>query len=481
MKKTKLNILYATPECVPFAHSGGLGEVAGSLPKALNRRRKTNIDCRVIMPLYGSIKNEYREKMRFLGAATASFTWRKQYLGLYELRMGGVTYYFVDNEYYFKRDRLYGHFDDGERFSFFSHAVFKALDLIDDFAPDVIHANDWQTALIPVLQQTVYRREFMKTVFTIHNIEYQGAYGANANDDFIGIPSDSLGLISFNNDINLMKGGIECCNILSTVSPSYSEELKYPENAFGLDEIIRSNAHKLIGILNGINTELYNSKKDPLIAANFSQEDLSGKAICKRSLQESLALKTSNTAPVITLCSRLVPAKGMDLVRMVMDDIIEYNDVQFILMGTGYYEYEEFFRGLEQRHRDKARCIIKFDPDFAHTLYAGGDMLLVPSLSEPCGLTQMIGCRYGDIPVVRATGGLRDSIKDATLGNGNGFVFDNYDADGLYHAIMNAVTRYGAVSDWQKLVKHAMSCDFGWTASAEEYRKMYVSLFDEKQ
>ncbi len=469
----KINILFATPECVPFANSGGLGEVAGSLPRALNRKR--NIECRVIMPLYGQIADEYREKMTFLGQGIVGVTWREQYVGLFEMRYQGVTYYFIDNEYYFKRDGLYGHYDDGERFAYFSKAVFEILGIIPDFVPDIIHANDWQTAMIPVYQTSLYKREFMQTVFSIHNIEYQGYYGISAFEDFLGVPDNYHHVLKFEKGVNLMKGGIECAGMVSTVSPTYGNELKDPFFSWGMEEIIRRNEHKMRGILNGINTSLYNPEKDPDITSNYSAKDLTGKAECKSDLQKSLALP-ENDNMIITMVSRLVAAKGMDLVRDIMDSILDKYNVQFVMLGTGDEEYENFFHGLEARHPDKARCIIKFDAAMSHKIYAGGDVLLVPSRSEPCGLTQMIGCRYGDVPIVRKTGGLADSITDCTLGDGNGFVFDSYDSGELYGAIVRAIELYQSKKNWKKLVEHDLKIDFGWSNSANQYREMYESL-----
>lgn len=472
-KNNKIKILYATSECVPFANSGGLGEVAGSLPRALNRKR--DIECRVIMPLYGAVSEEFREKMRFLGSTGVGVTWRMQYMGLFELRYKGVTYYFVDNEYYFKRDGLYGHYDDGERFAFFSKAIFEALGMMDDFVPDIIHANDWQTALVPVYQTSIYKREFMKTVFSIHNVEYQGYYGDTAIEDFIGIPDNYSHVLEFKGGTNLMKGAIETANAVSTVSPTYAMELKDPFFAFGMQDIIGRNSHKLSGILNGINTVLYDPAKDPMIEANYSAGDLSGKKECKRALQKQLSLPETDSM-MIAMISRLVPAKGVDLLSPILDDIIANNDVQFVLLGTGYPEYEYYFRGIEARHPDKARCLIQFDSALSHKLYAGADALLVPSRSEPCGLTQMIGCRYACVPIVRRTGGLADSIKDCTLGDGNGFVFDDYSPDGLYAAIMNAYSTYSRPEDWKKLAEHDLRCDFGWSGSANTYRELYREL-----
>ncbi|MGI6203729.1 MAG: glycogen synthase [Anaerovoracaceae bacterium] len=469
-------ILMAASECVPFASTGGLGEVIGSLPAALNEVSGGKTECRVIMPLYADIPEEYRKEMKFLGCDYVRLAWRSLYMGVFELVRGGVTYYFIDNEYYFGRGGLYGYYDDGERFAFFSRAVLDSQS-ITGFVPDIIHANDWETALIPVLQNSLYRREFLKTVFSIHNIEYQGYYPTDFDTYVIGLPESERYVIEFGDAINLMKGGIESANLLCTVSPTYAEELKNPLTAYGLDEIIRRNAHKLHGVLNGIDTKAYDPSTDPKIAENYSSSDLSGKKQCKKALQRELALDERDV-PVITMVSRLVPSKGLELVREVIDGVLDNFDVQFVLLGTGYPEFEGYFHDLEARRRDKARCIINFNADQSHRVYAAGDILLMPSVTEPCGLSQMIGCRYGDIPVVRATGGLRDSIKDCTLGDGSGFVFENYDADSFYHAIENAVTRYYDRENWEALVKHDLDLDFGWGRSAKNYLELYDTLND---
>lgn len=473
----RLSVLFVTPECAPFATSGGLGEVAGSLPAALNRSRKTRMDCRVILPLYGKISDEFREKMKFLGEGRVPVAWKNQYIGLFELKKDGTVYYFIDNEYYFKRDGLYGYYDDCERFAYFSRAVFTAME-IADFHPNIIHANDWQSALVPIYQNSLVRKAFTRTVFTIHNIEYQGHYGKDVLESCLGLPEDQEYIVDFRGDVNLMKGAIESCNVLSTVSPTYAQELKDPVFSFGLDEIIRRNEHKLTGILNGIDVRTYDPARDPLIAANYSEKDLSGKAACKRALQEELRLPTRDV-PMITLISRLVPAKGMDLIMHTLDGVLRNNDVQFVMLGTGNGEYENYFRSLQYNYPDKVCSMIEFDTAKSHRVYAAGDILLMPSRCEPCGLSQMIGCRYGDIPVVRETGGLKDSIKDCTLGDGNGFTFADYGAESFYHAVMNAVSRCGDKDKWEPLVRHDLSMDFSWRKAAGQYIQMYESMMEQ--
>lgn len=469
----KINILYITPECVPFASSGGLGEVAGSLPEALNATGET--DCRVIMPLYDSIDQDYRMQMKFIGYKYVDVTWRHQYMGLFSLEKNGVTYYFVDNEFYFKRPGLYGYYDDCERFVFFSKAVFEAIDLMDGFVPDVLHANDWQTAMVPVYQNSYYRRPFTKTVYTIHNIEYQGSYGREVLPELIGLNEADNGILEYNNGVNLMKGAIAGANIFSTVSETYANELKTPEAGFGLDGIVRRYDYKLRGIMNGISTTSYDPTNDKALAAPYSANDISGKTLCKKELQKMAGLPERDV-PVITMISRLVPAKGIDLIMDVLDGVLYDNDVQFVMLGTGYRQYEDFFRGLEYRHPDKAKCFIEFSGEKSRKVYAGGDIFIMPSKSEPCGLSQMIAMRYGDVPVVRETGGLADSVKDCTLGDGSGFTFKDYNSQAFGAALNNALSRCYDKDNWKKLVEHDMKLDFSWNSSALKYIDMYKDL-----
>lgn len=467
----RIKVLFATSECVPFANTGGLGEVSGSLPEALVSE---GVDCRVIMPLYEKIPQSVRDRMVFMGTANVPVAWRNQYMGLFQLKHNGVTYYFVDNEYYFKRAGLYGYYDDGERFSYFSRAVFEAME-VSGFYPQIVHCNDWQTALIPVFQNSLIRREGLKTVFTIHNIEYQGQYSTDALDSIIGLPASENRFLEFGDSINLMKGAIECANEVTTVSPTYAQELRDPAQAFGLGDIINKNAHKLRGITNGINTKLYDPMNDPYIAAPFGPGDVSGKTACRHALQSAIGLPVKDV-PVITMISRLVAPKGIDLVMEIMDSVLASRDVQFVILGTGDRNYEDYFRGLQERHQDKVRSLIQFNGPLSHMVYAGGSVILVPSRSEPCGLTQMIGCRYGNIPVVRQTGGLADTIQDCTLGDGSGFVFSQFTGEDLYRGLSNALDRWYDEEDWKALMIHDMGLDFSWNASAEEYVKLYKEL-----
>ena len=476
MKSEKRKILFVTSEAVPFVHTGGLGEVASALPKALNARKQNDFDVRVILPLYGNISGEFREKMEFLGTGTVGLGWRAQYLGVFRLEHEGVIYYFIDNEYYFKRDGLYGYYDDCERFVYFSKAVFEALPLMD-FVPDVIHANDWQAAMVPVYQYAVYRREFMKTVFTIHNIQYQGHYGMDVMGDIIDLPKASTHLVEYDGDVNLMKGAVECADIVTTVSPTYARELTEAGIAFGLDPIIRKNEYKLCGILNGIDNDSYNPTKDKAIAKTYSFRRPAGKAVCRKALQEELGLPVRDDVPVLAMITRMVEAKGIDLVTSSIDRLLADDTIQFVLLGTGDREYEDFFRGLQARHPENARCMIEFDPAKSRRIYAGADLFLMPSRIEACGLAQMIACRYGAVPIVRQTGGLADSISDCRLGEGNGFVFAEYTGAGLEATVRAAAERFADKENWEKLVEYDLRQNFGWKIAAWEYVDMYNGLF----
>ena len=473
-KVEKTKVLVASPEVMPFSGTGGLGEVAGSLPRAVNHMEDSEIECRVIMPLYGSVKPEWREKMTFLGHKDIPVSWRSQYMGIFELEKDGVIYYFVDNEYYFKRGKLYGFYDDCERFSFFSRAVIESAD-ITGFAPDIIHANDWQTALAVVFAKTVYADRGIKTVFTIHNVEYQGRYGKDVLGECIGIDDADNHYLMKDGDVNLMKGAILLADLITTVSPTYARELTYPVSAFGMDGVIRDNEYKMIGILNGIDTVSYDPTNDPFLGYSYSSANIRGKRWCKRALQKRLGLQLTD-APMVTMISRLVAPKGVDIIADIMDNLLANTDMQFVMLGTGDAGYEDYFRGLQYRYPEKVRSLIEFNTKTAHEIYAAGDMLLMPSRSEACGLAQMIGCRYGNTPIVRLTGGLADSIQEWDGENGNGFTFFEFNGGELEYAIRRALNLYGDRKKWNTMVKHIMDEDFTWERSAKEYSKLYGEL-----
>lgn len=473
-----MKVLYATSEALPFAASGGLADVAGSLPKALRTRL---IGCRVVLPLYESVPQHLRDNMTFLTSLSVPVAWRRQYCGVFEAKHNGVIYYLLDNQYYFKRPGLYGHYDDAERFAFLARAVLEMLPHID-FHPDIIHANDWQTALIPVYYHLFYDQregyENMKMVYTIHNIQYQGKYGMEILEDVFGIPQSAKSIVEQDGCVNLMKGAIEMADRVTTVSPTYAEELLDPWYAHGLDTILRLRSFKLSGILNGIDTDSYNPETDPDIYAHYSAEDPSGKAENKRALQERLILPQRSDVPLIGMVTRLVSHKGLDLVKYVLDELLQA-DVQMVLLGSGDWTYENFFREAQSRHPDKFCYCAGFVPELARKIYAGADIFLMPSKSEPCGLSQMVACRYGTVPVVRETGGLKDSITDCGDGYGIGFTFKTYNANDMLESIRRALGAYGNKNDWPILVDRALKADFSWGRSANEYIRLYRALLKE--
>lgn len=471
-----MKVLYAAGEAMPFMASGGLGDVAGSLPQAL---RKRLIGCRVVMPLYDSIKQEYKDNMRFITHISVPVAWRRQYCGIFEAKAGGVIYYLLDNQYYFKRDTIYGQYDDAERFAFFSRAVLEMIPYID-WKPDVIHCNDWQTALTPVYYSTMYAQrqgyENIKTVFTIHNIQYQGIYGKEVLGDVLGFGQEHESLLDYDNCVNLMKGAIECADKVSTVSPSYANEILDPWYSHGLDSILSQRRSKLCGILNGIDVINYNPETDPALWKNYSAADFSGKKENKAQLQQLMGLPVRDDVPVIAMVTRLVSHKGLDLVKAVADELLRDDNVQLVVLGSGDWQYENFFKELQGRYPEKVGLRLGFVPDLAHKIYAGADIFLMPSKSEPCGLSQMVALRYGTIPVVRETGGLRDSIKDSGDGEGNGFTFANYNAHEMLHTIRRAVEGFKNEDGWKILVQRALDSDFSWGRSANEYIRLYKEL-----
>ena len=469
-----MKVLYATSEAYPYAMSGGLADVAGALPKAL---RKRLIGCRIVLPLYDTISEELRNSMHFITSITVPVAWRRQYCGIFEAKHDGVIYYFIDNQYYFKRGVLYGNYDDAERFAFFSRAVLEMIPHID-FVPDIIHCNDWQTALIPVFLDTLYRTvdpyKNIRTVFTIHNIQYQGKYGKELIGDVLGLPDEYAHIVEYDGCVNLMKGAVECANRVTTVSPTYSEEIKDPWFAHGLDGIIRERAFKLLGIVNGIDVDVYNPETDTHLWKNYSAEDMSGKAVNKAELQKHCGLPQKPEVPVIGIVTRLVSHKGVDLIKAVFEDILK-EDVQFVILGSGELEFETFFHDQMNAHPDKVALKLGFIPDLAHKIYAGADIFLMPSKSEPCGLAQMIALRYGTIPVVRETGGLKDTVTDSGDNQGNGFTFQSYNAHDMAYAVQRAIEGFHN-NGWNVLKKRAMECDNSWGRSAGVYIKMYKEI-----
>ena len=467
----KKKILFVASEARPFIATGGLADVIGSLPQAL--AKDPQYDIRVVLPLYSGIKTEFRRKMSFLGNIYVPLSWRNQYCGVFTCIQDGVTFYFLDNEYYFKRPNCYGYYDDGERFAFFSRSVMEILPFIN-FYPDVLHCHDWQAALAAIYLKTIYCKrpeyQFIRALFTIHNIEYQGKYAMDILEDLFGIPNSEGYLLEYNGCINLMKGAIECCERFSTVSPTYANEIKTAQYAHGLQDIICKNAFKLTGILNGIDVNMYNSETDKALFANYTADDFSGKATCKTELQKMLSLPVKDV-PVIAMISRLVSHKGLALVQAIAEDIL-HEDVQFVLLGTGDTEYENYFRDLGAKYTAKVSANIAFNGDLSKKIYSGADIFLMPSISEPCGLSQMIASRYATVPVVRETGGLYDSIKPYGAG-GNGFTFASCNPYDLLYVIHEALDTYRKTEEWQSLMKKAATTDFSWLRSADEYKKLY--------
>lgn len=470
-----MKVLFATSEAYPFAMSGGLADVAGALPKAL---RKRFVGCRIILPLYGTISEELRKKMTFVCHISVPVAWRMQYCGVFEAHMNGVIYYFIDNEHYFKREGLYGYYDDAERYAFFSRAVLEVIPHIG-FTPDIIHCNDWQTALIPQYLNAFYKQDWrysnIKTVFTIHNIQYQGKYGKELYTDVLGLPEGAESILEYDGCINLMKGAIQCADKVTTVSPTYSKEILTPEYSHGLDYILRNFTYKLTGIVNGIDTEVYNPETDSLIYKNFTVDTLEDKAVNKAELQKEMGLPERADVPVIGIVTRLVQHKGLDLVKCVFEELLQ-NDVQFTILGSGEWEFEDFFSQMAAKYPDKVGLVLGFKPQLAHRIYAGADIFLMPSLSEPCGLAQMVALRYGTIPIVRRTGGLNDTITDSGDNLGNGFTFAMYNAHDMKDSIMRAFEGYKNPEGWNILRKRAMLCENSWKVSAGSYIGLYKEL-----
>ena len=475
-----MNILFASSEVAPFIKTGGLADVAGSLPQAL---AKQGHDVRVILPLYERIGDEWRQQMDYLMNYNIHLAWRTPYCGLFELKRDGVTYYFVDNEYYFRRYDIYGHYDDAERFAFFSRAVIETPGHVG-FVPDVIHCNDWQTALVPIY--LTYERNVVpelretKTVFTIHNIEYQGRYGRDLLEDVFGLNVGYFneGMLSYYGDINLMKGAIFASDYVTTVSPTYAEELHFDFYAHGLAGVVVENSYKIRGILNGIDVNRYDPSHDERLHKTFSVNSMGGKAECKRVLQEMSGLEQRPDVPVIACVSRLVSHKGFDLVAEALPDIMGM-DCQMVVLGTGEWRYEETFRGAAFQYPNRFSAQIMYSDAFSTAIYGGADLFLMPSVAEPCGLSQMIAMRYGTLPVVRETGGLRDSVQpyNQFTGEGTGFTFANINKDEMMHVLGTAVgVYYDNKEAWNALMKNAMTADFSWDRSAGEYEEVYHGI-----
>lgn len=476
----KMNVVFASAEAAPFVKTGGLGDVAGSLPAAL---QKAGANVIVMVPLYGTISDEYKNKMEHVAEFYVSLGWRNEYCGLERLVHNGVTYLFVDNKRYFDRDYPYGFFDDGERFAFFSKAITESLQYLPDgFRPDILHCNDWHTALAPVFLREFYQGmplyENVSTIFSIHNIAFQGQFSAKVLEDICGlahIPAAAFQLTCGHDAVNFMQGALNYSDAITTVSPTYAGEIQTPAYGEHLDGVLRRRREALQGIVNGIDTDHFNPETDPAIAQNFSVSDRSGKAICKAKLQEELGLTVRDDQPLMTMVTRLTRQKGMDLVTYALDRILS-NGVQVAVLGTGDYEYENALRYFASKYPGQMAARIQFDPALSQRMYAGSDMFLMPSLFEPCGLSQMIAMRYGTLPVVRETGGLKDTVipYNYETGEGTGFSFANFNGDEMGDAVFRGARLFWDNHDaWNNVVTQAMSQDFSWTRSASKYMDLY--------
>lgn len=482
----KMQIVFASAECAPFVKTGGLGDVAGSLPAALVR---AGAEVIVMVPKYATIKDEYKAQMEHFSDFYVSLGWRNEYCGLEKLEHDGVTYMFIDNERYFARDYPYGFFDDGERFAFFSKAITESLQhLPEGFECDILHCNDWQTALAPVFLREFYQGlplyDRVKTVFSIHNVAFQGQFSDTVMEDILGvahIPAAATQLRCDACSINYMLGALHYADAITTVSPTYANEIQTPEFGEGLDGVLRERSYALQGILNGIDVAAFDPATDKRIAANYTVDDRSGKAVCKTKLQEELGLEVRDDRPLMVMVTRLTRQKGMDLVMYALDRILS-GGVQVAVLGTGDRDYEDGLRYFQDKYPGTMAARIEFDPALSQRMYAAADMFLMPSKFEPCGLSQIIAMRYGTLPIVRETGGLKDTVipyNDFT-GEGTGFSFSNFNGDEMGDAVFRAARLFWDNRNaWNQLVTQAMSQDFSWTRSADKYLDLYFFMHPE--
>lgn len=482
----KMQIVFASAECAPFVKTGGLGDVAGSLPAALVR---AGAEVIVMVPKYATIKNEYKSQMEHFSDFYVSLGWRNEYCGLEKLEHDGVTYMFIDNERYFARDYPYGFFDDGERFAFFSKAITESLQhLPAGFECDILHCNDWQTALAPVFLREFYQGlplyDRVKTVFSIHNVAFQGQFSDTVMEDILGvahIPAAASQLRCDACSVNYMLGALRYADAITTVSPTYAGEIQTPEFGEGLDGVLRERSYALQGILNGIDVAGFDPATDNRIAANYTVEDRSGKAVCKAKLQEELSLEVRDDRPLMVMVTRLTRQKGMDLVMYALDRILS-GGVQVAVLGTGDRDYEDGLRYFQDKYPGTMAARIEFDPALSQRMYAAADMFLMPSKFEPCGLSQIIAMRYGTLPIVRETGGLKDTVQpyNEFTGEGTGFSFSNFNGDEMGDAVFRAARLFWDNRDaWNQLVTQAMSQDFSWTRSADKYLDLYFFMHPE--
>jgi starch synthase len=474
-----INVVFVASEAAPFAKTGGLADVAGSLPKALCSKK---VNVVVYMPLHAKIARDYKDKMTFLGFTTVNMGWRTQYVGLFTLTHDGVPFYFIDNEFYFKRQGLYGEGDDAERYIYFSKAVLAAVKMVG-VKPDIIHTNDWHTASINVLLDYYAKHdafyEGIKTVFTIHNLRYQGVFDPFIMGDLLNVPYEYYhdDCLKYYDNINILKGGIVFSDHITTVSKSYANEITYPYFGENLDGVINKYKDKLTGIVNGIDYDVYNPTTDKNIPVNFDAASIERKKEIKTHIQMKFGLPVDPEIPMLAMVSRLADMKGLDLIEHILNELLSL-DVQVVILGTGETHYEDMFKHYQYMYPNKLAARLYFDQYESHAIYAGADMFLMPSLFEPCGLSQLIALRYGTIPVVRQIGGLRDTVipYNKYTGEGNGFGFVNYNAHELLFTIKEALGYYREPSVWQSLMTQAMAADHSWAQSSKEYLAVYAKV-----
>ncbi len=480
MGANKMKILFASAECAPFFKTGGLGDVAGALPKEL---AKKGVDIRVVLPYFTKMPEDYKEQCEELFSFSVRVGWRNQYCGIKRLVMGNVTYYFIDNQYYFARDNLYGYYDDGERFAYFQQALIEMMERIN-FIPDVLHLNDYHTAMVPFLLKEKYRwiqnYRGIRTVLTIHNIEFQGKYSGEMLPELFGMGMERYhdGTVRLDDCLNFMKAGILYADRVNTVSPSYAEEIKTSAFGAGLEVILRMEAGKLRGIINGIDYDSFDPETDPALPAAFSMDDLTGKGTNKQALQQKMGLPIDENIPLLAVVSRLTYQKGFHLLLEEFPQLMQ-QEVQFVLLGTGDSEFEEQFRRFAHAYPEKCAVSISFDVQLAQQMYAGADIFLMPSAFEPCGLSQMMAMRYGTLPVVHEIGGLKDTVVpfNPVTGQGTGFGFIEFTAFRFLEAVTKAVDLYHTSQPaWNNLIYQAMSRDFSWATSSENYFSLYKEL-----
>ncbi|AIQ69166.1 glycogen synthase GlgA [Paenibacillus graminis] len=474
-----MKVLFAAAEAHPFVKTGGLADVIGALPKAL---KGAGVDVRVILPKYRGIPDKFVSQMEHVAALTVPIGWRNQYCGIERMVYDGIPVYFIDNEYYFGRDGIYGYMDDGERFSFFNRAVLECLETLD-FQPDVLHCHDWHAAVIPMLLQAHYRHNpfysEIRTVFTIHNLLYQGVFPYSVLGELLGLDDSYFLGVEYYGNVNFMKAGIVYSDHITTVSPTYSEEIRTAYYGYGLEGLLSSRADSLSGIVNGIDTKIYNPASDPQIYTRY-RTNLAKKAENKIALQQELGLPVAPYIPLVAMVTRLVDSKGLDLLTRVLDELLYYDDIQFVLLGTGDEVYERWFREAQWRYPNKLSSQILFSDALSRKIYAASDLFLMPSKFEPCGIGQLLALRYGSIPVVRETGGLNDTVHayNEETGQGNGFTFKDYNAHDMMYTLRRAVSFYQKPEHWKKVTKNAFAGDYSWNVSAQQYMEIYNRVLE---